>query len=264
MLTPEVQTQVAEYFGEAPANPKACKYLDAGYGSYESRASATSSASQRPELLQHDRVLEDAAADCGDGRGADVHRLLEPGPRPGRRSRAEPRCPATHDRRRATRRRDPCSRRRHDPATPTSTAAAARRLRRRAARARSTGIRGAALAAAARRRRSAGWASSTSGRSRCSSSRRSGTSTRSPSAITHTLTLDNFQQILTEPGLPHDHAPHGGDGRAGDRDVDALLAFPIAFYMARVASAADPRGSSSCSILLPLWSGYLVRSTPGG
>ena len=28
MLTPEVQTQVAEYFGEAPANPKACQFLD--------------------------------------------------------------------------------------------------------------------------------------------------------------------------------------------------------------------------------------------
>ena len=28
MITPEVQAQVAEYFGEAPANPKACDILD--------------------------------------------------------------------------------------------------------------------------------------------------------------------------------------------------------------------------------------------
>ena len=48
MLTPEVQTQVAEYFGEAPANPKACQYLDVGYGSYQFRASATSTASMTP------------------------------------------------------------------------------------------------------------------------------------------------------------------------------------------------------------------------
>ena len=38
-----------------------------------------------------------------------------------------------------------------------------------------------------------------------------------------------------------------------------VIAFPIAFYMARLASAADARRSSSCSILLPLWSGYLVK-----
>jgi putative spermidine/putrescine transport system permease protein len=37
-----------------------------------------------------------------------------------------------------------------------------------------------------------------------------------------------------------------------------LLAFPIAFYMARVASART-RGILVVSILLPLWSGYLVK-----
>ena len=35
MVTPEVQAQVAEYFGEAPANPKACDILNKGYGSYQ-------------------------------------------------------------------------------------------------------------------------------------------------------------------------------------------------------------------------------------
>jgi putative spermidine/putrescine transport system permease protein len=38
----------------------------------------------------------------------------------------------------------------------------------------------------------------------------------------------------------------------------AALAFPIAFYMARVASART-RGILIVSILLPLWSGYLVK-----
>jgi putative spermidine/putrescine transport system permease protein len=37
-----------------------------------------------------------------------------------------------------------------------------------------------------------------------------------------------------------------------------LIAFPIAFYMARVASART-RGILVVSILLPLWSGYLVK-----
>jgi putative spermidine/putrescine transport system permease protein len=37
-----------------------------------------------------------------------------------------------------------------------------------------------------------------------------------------------------------------------------LLAFPIAFYMARLASPRV-RGALAVSILLPLWSGYLVK-----
>jgi putative spermidine/putrescine transport system permease protein len=40
--------------------------------------------------------------------------------------------------------------------------------------------------------------------------------------------------------------------------TDVVLAFPIAFYMARVASART-RGILVVSILLPLWSGYLVK-----
>jgi len=35
MVRPEVQTQVAEYFGEAPANPKACDALNKGHGPYK-------------------------------------------------------------------------------------------------------------------------------------------------------------------------------------------------------------------------------------
>src|SRR5919112_3913517 len=40
--------------------------------------------------------------------------------------------------------------------------------------------------------------------------------------------------------------------------TDVVLAFPIAFYMARVASVRT-RGILVVSILLPLWSGYLVK-----
>jgi putative spermidine/putrescine transport system permease protein len=40
--------------------------------------------------------------------------------------------------------------------------------------------------------------------------------------------------------------------------TDILVAFPIAFYMARMASSRK-RGLLIVSILLPLWSGYLVK-----
>lgn len=40
--------------------------------------------------------------------------------------------------------------------------------------------------------------------------------------------------------------------------TDALIAFPIAFYMARVAGTRK-RGLLAVSVLLPLWSSYLVK-----
>ena len=40
--------------------------------------------------------------------------------------------------------------------------------------------------------------------------------------------------------------------------TDILVAFPIAFYMARIATSRT-RGLLLVSILLPLWSGYLVK-----
>jgi len=40
--------------------------------------------------------------------------------------------------------------------------------------------------------------------------------------------------------------------------TDAILAFPIAYYMARVASARV-RGLLLVAILMPLWSSYLVK-----
>ena len=76
MLTPEVQTQVAEYFGEAPANPKACKYLDVGYGSYKLADFCTAYGVNDPSFYNAHRVLEDPAAGLRHGRHRSVHRLL--------------------------------------------------------------------------------------------------------------------------------------------------------------------------------------------
>ncbi len=59
MVTPEVQAQVAEYFGEAPANPKACSILDTSTSRTRSRTSAPRTASTT-SVLQRDQLLEDA------------------------------------------------------------------------------------------------------------------------------------------------------------------------------------------------------------
>ncbi len=69
MLTPEVQTQVAEYFGEAPANPKACKYLDAGYGSYGLKDFCTAYNVNDPGFYNSIAFWKTPLPDCGDSRG---------------------------------------------------------------------------------------------------------------------------------------------------------------------------------------------------
>jgi len=75
--------------------------------------------------------------------------------------------------------------------------------------------------------------------------------------VSHELTLDNYVEIATEPIYR----------TIGVRTVlmasivtltTIVLAFPIAFYMAKIASART-RGVLVVSILLPLWSGYLVK-----
>ena len=45
--------------------------------------------------------------------------------------------------------------------------------------------------------------------------------------------------------------------------TDALLAFPIAFYMAKVATPRV-RALLVVAVLMPLWSSYLVKVYPGG
>ena len=69
MITPEVQAQVAENFGEAPANPKACKYLDAGYGPYQFKDFCTLFSVTDPAYYSKIGFWKTPLADCGDARG---------------------------------------------------------------------------------------------------------------------------------------------------------------------------------------------------
>ncbi len=69
MITPEVQAQVAENFGEAPANPKACKYLDPGYGPYAFKDFCTLFRVNDPTFYNQIAFWKTPLADCGDSRG---------------------------------------------------------------------------------------------------------------------------------------------------------------------------------------------------
>jgi putative spermidine/putrescine transport system substrate-binding protein len=69
MLTPEVQTQVAEYFGEAPANVKACQYLDKGYGTYQFPGFCDKFGVDDPNFSNSIAFWRAPLADCGDSRG---------------------------------------------------------------------------------------------------------------------------------------------------------------------------------------------------
>ena len=75
--------------------------------------------------------------------------------------------------------------------------------------------------------------------------------------ISHTFSTDNFQTLVDDSVYRH----------VAQRTVliaalvtltDALLAFPIAFYMAKVASPRM-KGVLVVAILMPLWSFYLVK-----
>ncbi len=69
MLTPEVQAQVAENFGEAPANPMACKYLDAGYGPYQFKDFCKLFSVNDPNFYGQIAFWKTPLPDCGDPRG---------------------------------------------------------------------------------------------------------------------------------------------------------------------------------------------------
>jgi len=69
MLTPEVQAQVAENFGEAPANPLACKYLDVGYGTYQLQDFCTKYGVNDPSFYNSISFWKTPQAACGDSRG---------------------------------------------------------------------------------------------------------------------------------------------------------------------------------------------------
>jgi putative spermidine/putrescine transport system permease protein len=71
-------------------------------------------------------------------------------------------------------------------------------------------------------------------------------------------TFDNFETLLNEP-VYRTITIRTVVIAALVTLTDVLLAFPIAYYMARVASPRT-RGVLVVSILLPLWTGYLVKA----
>jgi putative spermidine/putrescine transport system permease protein len=75
-------------------------------------------------------------------------------------------------------------------------------------------------------------------------------------ALIHSWSLDNFRLIFTSTYL---HIIGRTVGMAALVTVtDALIAFPFAYYMARVASSRV-RNALFVAVLLPLWASYLAR-----
>jgi putative spermidine/putrescine transport system permease protein len=77
------------------------------------------------------------------------------------------------------------------------------------------------------------------------------------SSIKHELTLKNFQQLITD-SVYRVVALRTIGIAALVTVIDVLLAFPIAYYMARYARPRT-RAILFVLVLLPLWSSYLVR-----
>ena len=75
--------------------------------------------------------------------------------------------------------------------------------------------------------------------------------------IERTLSLDNFDTLVQEP-VYRTIAGRTILIAALVTITDALLAFPIAFYMAKVASPRV-RGALLVAVVMPLWSFYLVK-----
>jgi putative spermidine/putrescine transport system permease protein len=75
--------------------------------------------------------------------------------------------------------------------------------------------------------------------------------------VSQTFTFDNFKTIFTEP-VYRTIAWRTVRVAALVTIADAVLAFPIAFYMAKVASRRA-RAALVVGILMPLWSFYLVK-----
>jgi putative spermidine/putrescine transport system permease protein len=78
------------------------------------------------------------------------------------------------------------------------------------------------------------------------------------SQVVHTFTLDNFHRIFHEP-VYRDVAWRTIRMAALVTVADAVLAFPIAYYMARVASPGV-RNLLVVAVLMPLWASYLVKA----
>jgi putative spermidine/putrescine transport system permease protein len=75
--------------------------------------------------------------------------------------------------------------------------------------------------------------------------------------LEHIWNLQNFVQILTTPAYLKDIGLTVGMA-AGVTLVDGLVAFPFAYYMARIATRRT-RTVLYVAILLPLWASYLAK-----
>ena len=78
------------------------------------------------------------------------------------------------------------------------------------------------------------------------------------SQVVHTYTLDNFRRLFDEP-VYRNVAWRTIQMAALVTIADAVLAFPIAYYMARVASPRV-RNLLVVAVLMPLWASYLVKA----
>ena len=76
--------------------------------------------------------------------------------------------------------------------------------------------------------------------------------------IVHTFTLENFQRIFEQPVF-RDVAWRTIKMAAMVTVADVVLAFPIAYYMARIASPRT-RNLLVIAVLMPLWANYLVKA----
>ena len=109
-------------------------------------------------------------------------------------------------------------------------------------------------------RRPLGWLGDRLPRARWSScsSTRSGRGTSSPGTSIRELTLENFEELLSDPVYRDDRRSGRSAWRPLVTVTCAVLAFPIAYYMARVASPRT-RGILVVAVLMPLWASYLVK-----
>jgi putative spermidine/putrescine transport system substrate-binding protein len=69
MITPEVQKQVAEYFGEAPANPKACDLIEQNPGPYGYKGFCAAQHATDEAYAKNVYFWKTPIANCGDSRG---------------------------------------------------------------------------------------------------------------------------------------------------------------------------------------------------
>ena len=76
--------------------------------------------------------------------------------------------------------------------------------------------------------------------------------------VVHDFTLENFRRIIETPVF-RDVAWRTVQMAALVTVADAILAFPIAYYMARVASPRT-RNILVIAVLMPLWANYLVKA----